>query len=1211
MKISVENWKMASAKSLEDMLSSEVDESAVSAIVGSLESQLSSPNIHIPSQDISSSTASANHIGGPSVSEGGLQQRLHDAQKHASVVVVGGGGVVNLNQPQGNVAVSNSANAKSLTSNSQIVGINSVVSAASSGSNQVMVTIAGALPASGYINQVTGTAQQALLSTGLAVSRPGLNNADIKIVYSPQPTTAQFNSSLNSNSVIQTQRKIAVPNGSVANISNLNIARPAGQQPGGNQGLGLTTIVTPVNTGASATTTAGMAAMQNLANVAAQQQPIIISSPSPATAGSPNYTIQAQLNSKQQQQLVGQRLTVREQLEQTKQTDRMTCKALGISKDNNGPSLRPENSGTPPGGTLMAVHSHPSSHQSPTLIQATANTSPAVITVSKSSQGQPVNVVTQMVSNPGLIPGMQIVNMTPGRGGGPNMNVQKTLAPRMVISGNPVRLTTSPQVLAAGGRHSAPLSGQVRLLSQVPNTITLQSGMVRGALLFKTENGQFQVLNVAQGITPTTQSGAMPSGATYRLQSVPGHQGAIRTLAPQQIVTTLPVSSAAGVKTSQIHTVHTTAGGQHMVGTVLQHGQGGLNLVTTVGSHHSNNSVVSTSTIMQHQHQNISQQGMAVKLAGTISANTSNVTQPLSIQTTTANSQSATTPSQMSPNTAKKKCKNFLSTLIRLATDQPEQVATNVKNLIQGLIDGAIQPEDFTNQLQKELNSSPQPCLVPFLKKSLPYLRHSLMTKELTIDGVRPPAPGAVTLPSTNSAIPQIQITQARPLAPPAPNTSHVRVMGPLPTGSALTAQLSQPAGAPGMVAQQRLLTVRSGTRMGMPNCGVTQQSKFAENFCQKVQNQRHTLKDHQNAQFRPRLTMGASQTKSLLVTSLAGSKTNIINATSTMASTISPVIQTATTASVGAVAASTSMSTLHASHSPAISSPAMVGVLQSKSKSSSGSSCGSAKEREKRNFASLSSGRDDDDINDVAAMGGVNLIEESQRILAANAEIVGTQIRSCKDENFFPTSPLQQRINSIISRHGMDEASSEVISIISHATQERLKSLVEKLGLIAEHRLENIKNDPRFEVTQDVKGQLKFLEELDRLEKKRHGEQEREILLRAAKSRSKLEDPEQLKLKQKAKEMQRVELEEMRQREANATALLAIGTRKRQKIEPGMTGSNQPGSSPGSSAGNSSNKPQMIRPRVKRVNLRDLLFLMEQERETVRTPFLYKSYFK
>lgn len=62
------------------------------------------------------------------------------------------------------------------------------------------------------------------------------------------------------------------------------------------------------------------------------------------------------------------------------------------------------------------------------------------------------------------------------------------------------------------------------------------------------------------------------------------------------------------------------------------------------------------------------------------------------------------------------------------------------------------------------------------------------------------------------------------------------------------------------------------------------------------------------------------------------------------------------------------------------------------------------------------------------------------------------------------------------------------------------------------------LKVDPRYEITKDVRGQIKFLEELDRAEQKRHGEQEREMLLRAAKSRSKTEDPEQAKLKAKVK---------------------------------------------------------------------------------------------
>ena len=95
---------------------------------------------------------------------------------------------------------------------------------------------------------------------------------------------------------------------------------------------------------------------------------------------------------------------------------------------------------------------------------------------------------------------------------------------------------------------------------------------------------------------------------------------------------------------------------------------------------------------------------------------------------------------QMTPDTAKLKCKNFLATLLRLASEQPAGVAQNVRTLIQGLIDGAVDPEVFTTKLQRELNSSPQPCLVPFLKKSLPYLQTSLRSGELTIEGVRAPA---------------------------------------------------------------------------------------------------------------------------------------------------------------------------------------------------------------------------------------------------------------------------------------------------------------------------------------------------------------------------------------------------------------------------------------------------------------------------------------
>ncbi|KAI1309381.1 Transcription initiation factor TFIID subunit 4 [Halotydeus destructor] len=494
------------------------------------------------------------------------------------------------------------------------------------------------------------------------------------------------------------------------------------------------------------------------------------------------------------------------------------------------------------------------------------------------------------------------------------------------------------------------------------------------------------------------------------------------------------------------------------------------------------------------------------------------VNQPLTINTAAANSNSAATPSQMSPNTAKKKCKNFLSTLIRLASDQPEQVATNVKNLIQGLINGLIQPEDFTNNLQKELNSSPQPCLIPFLKKSLPYLRHSLMIGEMTIDGVQAPPQGSVQLPLAGHAIPQIQIAQgARPTAP----GTTLRFITPVSTGIGLTTQSLNAA----------MLTRPATTVFTTPQAPVPQPAPA------------QPVPTKPPAAPKPK----ASKAKSPGAASKEKKASNVANNTTN------------------------------------------------------------------NNFASL---RDDDDINDVAAMGGVNLMEESQR-MATSTEFVGTQIRSIKDETFLFTNTLQNRINTIAKKCCLDEVPQDVVSIVSHAAQEYLKNLVEKLGVIAEHRLEILRNDNRYEVVQDVRGQIKFLEELDKLEKKRHEEQEREMLLRAAKSRSKLEDPEQLKLKQKAKEMQRAEQEEVRQREANETALLAIGPRKKLKLSsPGTPmssnsnsfSSNQPGSY-STSFGTSSNKPTIRR--VKRVIMRDVHFLMEQEPDLSRSMTLYKAYAK
>jgi transcription initiation factor TFIID subunit 4 len=50
-----------------------------------------------------------------------------------------------------------------------------------------------------------------------------------------------------------------------------------------------------------------------------------------------------------------------------------------------------------------------------------------------------------------------------------------------------------------------------------------------------------------------------------------------------------------------------------------------------------------------------------------------------------------------------------------------------------------------------------------------------------------------------------------------------------------------------------------------------------------------------------------------------------------------------------------------------------------------------------------------------------------------------------------------------------LEEPSAEVAALISHATQERLKNIIEKLAVIAEHRIDLIKVRRMCEHTDNV----------------------------------------------------------------------------------------------------------------------------------------------
>ncbi|XP_056881562.1 transcription initiation factor TFIID subunit 4-like isoform X4 [Takifugu flavidus] len=458
-----------------------------------------------------------------------------------------------------------------------------------------------------------------------------------------------------------------------------------------------------------------------------------------------------------------------------------------------------------------------------------------------------------------------------------------------------------------------------------------------------------------------------------------------------------------------------------------------------------------------------------------------------------------------------KKCKNFLATLIKLASHNSPSPETskNVKGLVQDLLDAKIEPEEFTSRLQAELKSSPQPYLVPFLKKSLPALRLSLLNSQQSL--TQPPQQGVKAAPSGT--------------APAMVTGSAVRIHHPnsvSTTGGASTL----PAG-----------TVGHAGAMGVKTAGpVGGHIRMPVVITQSV---------------RPQGAMG---------------KGTIIQAGK---------------------------------------SPLGMAVQIS------------GNQKNSLNDPGGGSFRDDDDINDVASMAGVNLNEESARILATNSELVGTQIRSCKDETFLQPGLLHRRILEIAKKFGVAEVPMETVTFISHAAQSRLRTVIEKVSAVAQHRMDSCKDDEYYEQTADVRSQLRFFEQLERIEKQRKDEQEREILLKAAKSRSRQEDPEQARLKQKAKEMQQQELAQMRQRDANLTALAAIGPRKKRKVDsPGATlsGTEVSGSMAttlASSSSLSTSSRQYTRQRITRVNLRDLIFYMEQERETAHSLLLYRALLK
>ncbi|KAG8253650.1 Transcription initiation factor TFIID subunit 4 [Homalodisca vitripennis] len=197
--------------------------------------------------------------------------------------------------------------------------------------------------------------------------------------------------------------------------------------------------------------------------------------------------------------------------------------------------------------------------------------------------------------------------------------------------------------------------------------------------------------------------------------------------------------------------------------------------------------------------------GLLGEAGGAVAAAVQTQVPALTTQTTAT---TAATTSQRHPSadTVKEKCRKFLANLLELSSREPKAVERNVRTLIQELVDTKVEPEEFCDRLERLLNASPQPCLIGFLKKSLPLLRQSMVAKELVIDGIRPPP--ASVLYSTPTVVQQT-IQQGTTRAQPQlqVNTPQMRVI----TQTAPTTVVGTPPRASQPV-QHRIVTVSRKT---------------------------------------------------------------------------------------------------------------------------------------------------------------------------------------------------------------------------------------------------------------------------------------------------------------------------------------------------------------------------------------------------------------
>ncbi|PIO72661.1 hypothetical protein TELCIR_05400 [Teladorsagia circumcincta] len=348
--------------------------------------------------------------------------------------------------------------------------------------------------------------------------------------------------------------------------------------------------------------------------------------------------------------------------------------------------------------------------------------------------------------------------------------------------------------------------------------------------------------------------------------------------------------------------------------------------------------------------------------------------------------------------------------------------------------------EEFTTRLQSALKSQAQPHLLPFLHKTLPYLRAAMRSGEVTIEGVVPP-PGMMVppAPQIEAASPQQQVHMQMQ------HQQHI-----------ITAQ-QQPSSQP---APQHIHSQPIQVQV------VQQQPQQQQQHYQM--HEAPAQMEHQQMQMHPHPQMGMQQPQQIVHSHPQHQQMPMV---------------------------SQQVSIPHQQHAQQIPPDQRQATSQGMMYAPTSGPV---------NVVSVPIQEHNEQVAPMERTDSAAAVEPMDDTPAQHPEEEMIQVRQLQegalDSALLRPPDIMSRITQCMNE--MCYVDEEVLVLISDAAECRLREIIGELTILAEHRMEPLRLNPNYGPIDDTRRQLRFLEDIDRQQEEQRENREKEALIRMSKSK-------------------------------------------------------------------------------------------------------------